>query len=232
MKPTFFGRGFPRSHRGAFTLIELLTVIAIIGILAAILIPVVGSVRARAKSATCMSNLRQIGIALNLYATANRNNLPISHDSSIVGSWWTKRWEWQIQSYLEERKAAAHTDALRAVFDSVFRCPSKPNFSLDGPTDVERESYGMNAFNNGAAGGAKMRSITSFAQPSSVMLVMDTNSGSPSLINGTVVNSNAYGARWHSDKDHVVFADGHVAALAKGELNYYLVRSADTEVRP
>src|SRR5690606_19684225 len=51
----------------AFTLIELLTVIAIIGILAAILIPVVGKVRSSAKAAMCMSNLRQIGTATFMY---------------------------------------------------------------------------------------------------------------------------------------------------------------------
>lgn len=55
----------------AFTLIELLTVIAIIGILAAILIPVVGKVRSSAKAAQCVSNLRQIGQATFLYLNEN-----------------------------------------------------------------------------------------------------------------------------------------------------------------
>lgn len=232
MSPKSLGCGQSHSRRGGFTLIELLTVIAIIGILAAIIIPVVGSVRAKAKSATCVSNLRQIGIALNLYAAANRNMLPAAYDSSITGSWWTKRWEWAIQSYLEDRKAAQHTDALSAVFDGVFRCPSKPNFDLAGPSDVERQSYGMNAFNNGASGASKARGIASFSQPSNVMLVIDTNTGSPSIYNGDIVNGAAYGARWHQERDNVLFADGHVAALARGELNYYLVKNTDNEVRP
>lgn len=58
----------PASRIRAFTLIELLTVIAIIGILAAIIIPTVGRVRASARSATCKSNLRQIALAALMFA--------------------------------------------------------------------------------------------------------------------------------------------------------------------
>lgn len=59
-----------------FTLIELLTVIAIIGILAAILIPVLGSVREQARRAACGSNLRQISTAIHQYANDNNDRMP------------------------------------------------------------------------------------------------------------------------------------------------------------
>src|SRR5690606_25227188 len=59
-----------------FTLIELLTVIAIIGILAAILIPVVGSVREGARSALCASNLRSVGQAGLTWIMENAERMP------------------------------------------------------------------------------------------------------------------------------------------------------------
>ncbi len=65
-----------RHGLAAFTLIELLTVIAIIGILAAIIIPTVGKVRSTARRSQCASNLRQIGMAFLLYAQENKNTLP------------------------------------------------------------------------------------------------------------------------------------------------------------
>lgn len=64
------------TRRSAFTLIELLTVIAIIGILAAIIIPTVGAVRRTAIKAQCSSNLRQLGTAVNLYRNDNKNRVP------------------------------------------------------------------------------------------------------------------------------------------------------------
>jgi prepilin-type N-terminal cleavage/methylation domain-containing protein len=76
-----------RAHtsRSAFTLIELLTVIAIIGILAAILIPTVGAMRKRAVKAQCASNLRQFGYAINLFRNDNKNAMPSGLDGEKKG---------------------------------------------------------------------------------------------------------------------------------------------------
>ena len=64
------------TRRRGFTLIELLVVIAIIAILAAILFPVFGRVKAKAQQVVCLSNLRQLAVAFQMYASEWADTLP------------------------------------------------------------------------------------------------------------------------------------------------------------
>src|ERR1017187_7735523 len=71
---------------GAFTLVEMLVVIAIIGILAALLLPVLGQAKARAKRIECVSNLREIGLACHLFANDHNGNFPVEVSTNDGGS--------------------------------------------------------------------------------------------------------------------------------------------------
>ena len=82
-KRTSTSRGFTLPFRG-FTLIELLVVISIIALLAAILLPVFFSVRGKARQTVCVSNLRQIGMAISLYAEDADDLYPFGDDPSDV----------------------------------------------------------------------------------------------------------------------------------------------------
>src|SRR5262245_17698153 len=70
----------------AFTLIELLVVIAIVALLAALLLPALGRAKESGRGTACLSNLRQIGVSLQLYVDENHNRMPEMRDKSLTSS--------------------------------------------------------------------------------------------------------------------------------------------------
>jgi len=129
-----------RSTRG-FTLIELLVVIAIIGILAAMVFPVFARARESARKAVCLSNVKNIALAIQMYLADNNDTLPPNEHRPEVISYFEGKWDtpgcpliYQVNPYLR----------WPLIFDEyvknrdVWRCPSAKftggaNFILPGP---------------------------------------------------------------------------------------------------
>lgn len=125
-------------HRRAFTLIELLVVITIIALLAALLIPALSAARAAMRKSQCANNQRQIGIALNTFASQHNNALP-GVVERLVGS--NLSWAGWILPHLGEDKRYeallknAQPDAEFLTSVSLLLCPTSPKY-------LERQSRG------------------------------------------------------------------------------------------
>src|SRR5579871_4692134 len=87
--------------RRAFTLIELLVVIAIIAILAAILFPVFAQAREKARGISCLSNLKQLGLALNMYVQDYDETFPLNHIEGYWGGPNDVGWATSTQPYIK-----------------------------------------------------------------------------------------------------------------------------------
>ena len=95
-----------------FTLIELLVVIAIIAILAAMLLPALAKARAKARRASCMSNVKQMGLGLMMFADENDGLLPESTD-------------WCVSICSDRNELKQHGRAFEYIDNlDIFYCPS------------------------------------------------------------------------------------------------------------
>jgi prepilin-type processing-associated H-X9-DG protein/prepilin-type N-terminal cleavage/methylation domain-containing protein len=224
----------------AFTLIELLTVIVIIGILAAIIIPTVGKVRDSAKDATCKSNLRQITTALTIYAVENKR-FPPSRQGQDDG---LPLWRMYLAPYFggkELQKMQVYVCPSRVIIPRIAEnlwfptyafhpriCPDTKEGWGDPkrPEEITRPSQIILVADATQQGGtnddAYGQSHTNFWTVTEAFGTGDpANADKPIKLYSDADPGTEGGAVFryrHNGKANFGFVDGHVAAIKKGEV--------------
>jgi prepilin-type N-terminal cleavage/methylation domain-containing protein len=151
--------------RRGFTLIELLVVIAIIAILAAILFPVFAQAREKARSATCLSNNKQIGVAVSMYTADYDETYPSQRKDEMI-------------SLAAGGKEGTYYDALSPYIKSgkIWICPSDlPN--PDAARKAKLEPPAMGYHMNGNLITAAGLSEAAVAAPANCMLMRESGAG-------------------------------------------------------
>jgi len=217
-KPFRYVVAEPLKSRFAFTLIELLTVIAIISLLLSILTPTLGRARASARRLKCAHNLKQIDVAMHLYTGSNDDMYPCAQDPVDPNYWlWMGRgWRGLIAPYLGSSIDANNPSVLWCPHDSV----SKEKF--------ESTSYAYSmAFYHTADHIDSMNSSAdtygSPKQPSVPQRTLNVAKPSGKIIVGEWLSSHQKIAKdngWWSwqGKRNYLFVDGQVRFLEAAEI--------------
>jgi prepilin-type N-terminal cleavage/methylation domain-containing protein len=200
-------------HPRAFTLIELLVVIAVIAILAALLFPVFLTARGKAREVGCLSNLRQIGLSVAMYAEDNDGLYPFAVDPAdkFTPEIWDSAPE--FQALLASMNMVHEVLQPYAKSKEIFRCPADTGFEVEDftgiPLDATPSSYekfGTSYYYRTEIALRRAGEAT-FQRPSEVNVLFDG------------------AGRWHGSlfppslRYVTLFADGHTKNLTRGRLD-------------
>lgn len=204
-------------RRCAFTLVELLTVIAVLAVLAALILSGINVLRERANEAKCVSNLRQIGVGIRLYSNDNDGKIPTSAaPSSMPGT----------DSFCEWI-ALLHNGGYVDTYE-IYACPSDAATRTKIVNEENIQvSYGINetlANPNFSTSFKRMQQLT---RAPVMPLVADSTvpiiTGYTAAFRGRVANANGTGyspaasvnpaLSRHNSGSAVCFVDGHVTLV-------------------
>lgn len=218
--------------KGGFTLIELLVVIAIIGILAALLLPVLSGVKAKAKRTTCLNNLRQIDYGVQLYAGDSNDRSP-TPAGKVSHVYLGMAYKELMKNYVGLQGAPSTQDRLFACpadtfyYDYIFKfhpgywvgfvpqsvcAQSNSNYSsyLFNLGNLRLGSFRGTNFPRPGIGGLTMSSIQ---HPSRTVLLAEAPAFVPYSWHQPKRPYNKMNSIFNDSMDVVSFVDGHVAYI-------------------
>ncbi|WP_052362487.1 prepilin-type N-terminal cleavage/methylation domain-containing protein [Geminisphaera colitermitum] len=222
-------RILPIRH-AAFTLVELLTVIAIIGILAAIIIPTVGAVRESARAARCTSNLRQLQLANIAHANNDRNGtyvpcsiIPEDGTSSDRIVWYSTTDYTRQLGITRDFDANRSNTAVKQGWPRALLCP---NATIDGGWIARSYAYNISSLSGStmSSGSKVIVTMSEIPRPSRVIAFVDALGWSIKFesglgeYTGEIDNTSNTVAFRHRNTANAAFFDGHVERLDKTRL--------------
>ncbi len=213
----------------AFSLVELLVVIAVIAILAALLLPVISLAEKRGDQTSCLNNLRQLQVAWRMYLDENNDSLPLNDSViSIYSPYWSTSNSWVIG----DATVSADLSLIRggSIFQyvnstEIYHCPSDHSM-VTNMSALRIRSYSLDYFLNGeidtqydqylpdSSFDGLITKGTSLSNPSKVFTFADESEWT--IGDGVFVVLRATSQTWedvpsdrHSQGGNLSFADGH-----------------------
>ncbi len=197
-------------NRRGFTLIEVLVVAAIIALLISILLPALSRARQQSRATVCLSNLRQLGMAVNMYAQSNKGIL-VDYGMSHGGS--------------EDIRRAWYTTLKKDYGNRlILRCPADESPYWDDPypgTEIKRRTgYGVNEYLTGREEEYKdYRCLGQIKRPTTTIIFVELNQRSEYAVSDHVHPGSwamepeepgkQMEPRLHAGRANYVFVDSH-----------------------